>query len=165
VQIAKTSGAHVTGLCSDAKAEVVRSIGADEVIDYAREDVTDGRQRWDAIVDTAGRRPVSRVRRALTPTGTLAIVGGDGGGRWTGGFGRQIVRAPLVSLLGRQSLKPVIATEGLDDLEALARLIDEGGDTPVVGSTYPLVDAAEAVREIGRGHALGKVVVVVHGSS
>jgi len=165
VQIAKAFSAHVTGVCGDAKAELVRAVGADEVIDYTREDVTDGRRQWDAILDTAGRRPLSRLRRALTPNGTLAIVGGDGGGKWTGGFSRQIVRAPLLSLLSRQSLKPVIATEGLDDLEALARLIETADVTPVVGSTYPLVDAAEAVREIGRGHALGKVVVVVHGSS
>ena len=81
VQIAKAFGAEVTGVCSAAKVDLVRSLGADDVIDYTREDFTDGRRRWDVIVDTAGRRPLRHLRRALTPKGTLAIVGGDGGGQ------------------------------------------------------------------------------------
>jgi NADPH:quinone reductase-like Zn-dependent oxidoreductase len=161
VQIAKAFGAKVTGVCSTSKLDLVRSIGADEVIDYTSEDFADGARRWDLIVDTAGRRPVSVLRRALTPRGTLAIVGGDGGGPWTGGFFRQILRAPLLSLVTRQKLGPVTSKERLDDLQALAGMIEAGTVRPVVGSTYPLVNAAEAVRELERGHASGKVVVVV----
>jgi NADPH:quinone reductase-like Zn-dependent oxidoreductase len=111
VQIAKAFGAEVTGVCSASKGDLVRSVGADEVIDYTREDFADGVRRWDLIVDTAGRRPLSVLRRALSPRGALAIVGGDGGGRWTGGFLRQILRAPLVSLATRQRLRPVMSKE------------------------------------------------------
>jgi NADPH:quinone reductase-like Zn-dependent oxidoreductase len=161
VQIAKAFGAEVTGVCSASKRDLVRSLGATEVIDYAREDFADGARRWDLIVDTAGRRPLSVLRRALGPRGTLAIVGGDGGGRWTGGFFRMILRAPLLSLVTRQRLRPVMSKERRDDLEALAELIEAGAVTPVVGRTYPLVDAPEAVRELEGGHARGKLVVVV----
>jgi NADPH:quinone reductase-like Zn-dependent oxidoreductase len=98
VQIAKAFGAHVTGVSSTTKTDLLRSIGADEVIDYTREDFADGSRRWDVIVDTAGRRSLSRLRRALTPKGTLVIVGGDGGGHWTGGFFRGILRAPVLSV-------------------------------------------------------------------
>src|SRR5207244_10059738 len=94
VRIAEAFGAAVTGVCSGSKAALVRSIGATEVIDYTREDFTDGSRRWDVIVDTAGLRSLHTLRRALAPRGTVAIVGGDGGGRWTGGFFRQILRAP-----------------------------------------------------------------------
>jgi NADPH:quinone reductase-like Zn-dependent oxidoreductase len=131
------------------------------VIDYTREDFADGARRWDLIVDTAGRRPLSVLRRALSPRGALAIVGGDGGGRWTGGFFRQILRAPLVSLATRQRLRPVVSKERRDDLQVLAEMIEAGTVTPVVGRTYPLVDAPEAVRELEGGHARGKLVVVV----
>lgn len=161
VQIAKAFGAAVTGVCSTSKMDLVRSIGADDVIDYVREDFTDGTRRWDVIVDTAGRRPVSMLHRALTHRGTLVIVGGEGGGRWTGGFFRQILRAPLMSLFTGRTLRPLTSKERLEDLEALAELVEEGMVTPVVGKTYPLVDAAEAVRELEHGHALGKVVVTV----
>ncbi len=104
VQIAKAFGAEVTGVCSTSKLDLVRSIGADDVIDYTREDFTDGSRTWDVIVDTAGRRPLRQLRRALTPKGTLVVVGGDGGGRWTGGFFRGMLRAPLVSLFVGQRL-------------------------------------------------------------
>ena len=106
VQVAKAFGAEVTGVCSTSKVDLVRSIGADEVIDYTREDFADGSRRWDVIVDTAGRRPLSVLRRALSPQGTLVIVGGEGGGRWTGGFFRQVLRAPLLSLFSGQKLRP-----------------------------------------------------------
>ena len=161
VQLAKAFGAHVTGVCGGAKADLVRSLGADEVIDYTREDFADGSRRWDVIVDTAGRRPLSVLRRALTPRGTLAIVGGDGGGPWTGGFFRQILRAPLLSLVTSQRLRPVMAKENAADLATLAGMAEAGTITPVVGRTYPLVDAAEAVRELATGHAAGKLVVSV----
>ena len=94
VQLAKAFGAEVTGVCSTTKVELVRSIGADEVIDYTREDFADGARHWDLIVDTAGRRSLSRLRRALAPRGTLVIVGGEGGGRWLGGFDRRSCGRP-----------------------------------------------------------------------
>jgi NADPH:quinone reductase-like Zn-dependent oxidoreductase len=161
VQVAKAFGAEVTAVASTSKLDLVREIGADEAIDYTREDFTDVSRRWDVIVDTAGRRPLRQVRRALSPNGTLAIVGGDGGGAWTGGFFRQILRAPLLSLVSSQNLRPVISKETQEDLHALAELIEAGAVTPVVGKTYPLVDAAGAIREIDRGHARGKIVLTV----
>ncbi len=158
VQVAKAFGAHVTGVASTSKLELVRSVGADEVIDYTRQELAG---RWDAIVDTAGRRPLRVLRKLLTPTGVLGIVGGDGGGRWTGGFFRQVLRAPIVSLFTRQRLGPVIAKEKGEDLRALAELIERGDVTPVVGRTFPLIEAADAIRHIEGGHAAGKVVVTV----
>lgn len=161
VQIAKAFGANVTGVCSTSKVHLVRTIDADDVIDYTREDFADGTRRWDVIVDTAGRRPLHTLRRALAPRGTLAIVGGDGGGRWTGGFFRQILRGPVLSLFTGQRFGPVVAMETQKDLRTLAGMIESGLVRPVVGKTYALVDAAEAVREIERGHAHGKLVVSV----
>jgi NADPH:quinone reductase-like Zn-dependent oxidoreductase len=163
VQIAKAFGAEVTGVCSASKADLVRSIGADDVIDYEREDFTDGTRRWDVIVDTAGRRPLRQLRRALTPKGTLAIVGGEGGGRWTGGFLGMMLRAPILSVFTGQRFRPIVSTEKHEDLVALAELIEAGDVTPVVGKTYSLVDAPEAIRELERGHARGKIVVSVTG--
>jgi NADPH:quinone reductase-like Zn-dependent oxidoreductase len=161
VQIAKATGAYVTAVASASKADLVRSLGADDVIDYTSEDFTDGRRRWDAIVDAAGRRPIRALRRALTPKGTLAIVGGDGGGKWTGGFGRQVVRAPLLSLVVGQSLRPVITAERREDLVAVRDLIEDGALTPVVDRTFALPEAADAIRYLEQGHAAGKVVVTV----
>ena len=162
VQIAKAYGAaRVTAVCSGSKADLVRSIGADDVIDYTREDLTDGGRKWDVIVDCAGRRPLRHLRRALTRRGTLAIVGGDGGGNWTGGFGRQILRAPLLSLFVGQRLRPVVATEPHADLEELRELIEARSVTPVVDRTFGLNEAADAVRYLERGHSTGKVVVTV----
>jgi NADPH:quinone reductase-like Zn-dependent oxidoreductase len=161
VQIASAFGAQVTGVSSGGKADLVRSLGADDVIDYTLEDFTDGRRRWDAIVDTAGRRPLRRLRRALVPKGALAIVGGDGGGDWTGGFGRQVVRAPIVSLFTGQRLRPVTPKENREDLEALRALIEDGKVTPVVDRTFALPAAAEAMRYLEGGHPAGKVVVTV----
>ena len=161
VQIAKAFGAEVTGVCSTSKRELVRSIGADEVIDYTREDFTDGSRRWDVIVDTAGRRPVSQLRRALTPKGTLVIVGGDGGGPWTGGFFRGMLRAPLVSLFVGQRLGTLNVKERRDDLQAVADLIQAGKVTPVVDRTYPLIEAPDAIRYLEQGHPGGKVVITM----
>jgi NADPH:quinone reductase-like Zn-dependent oxidoreductase len=160
VQIAKASGAVVTGVCSTSKVDLVRSIGADDVIDYTREDFADGRRRWDLIVETAGRRPVPQLRRALAPRGTLVIVGGEGGGRWTGGFFRQVLRAPLLSLFVGQRLRGLATTEKREDLVALKELIEAGELVPVVGRTYPLIEAP-AIRYLEEGHARGKVVITV----
>lgn len=161
IQVARAFGAEVTAVCSATKEELVRSLGADDVIDYTREDFTDGSRHWDVIVDTAGRRPLTRLRRALTPKGTVAVVGGEGGGRWTGGFLGMMFRAPVLSLFSGQRFRSVISKETREDLEALAELVDAGEVTPVVGKTYPLVEAADAVRELERGHATGKIVVTV----
>jgi NADPH:quinone reductase-like Zn-dependent oxidoreductase len=161
VQIAKASGATVTGVCSTAKADLVRSIGADDVIDYTREDFADGSRRWDLIVDTAGRRPLSQLRRALTPKGTLVIVGGDGGGRWTGGFFRGVLRAPLMSLFVGQRLGGLATKVTREDLVTLTELIEAGTLTPVIDRTYPLIEAPDAIRYLAGGHAAGKIVVTV----
>jgi len=163
VQVAKAFGAEVTGVCSTSKMELVRSIGADDVIDYTREDFADGSRHWDLIVETAGRRSLSDLRRALTSKGTLAIVGGEGGGKWTGGFFRQILRAPLLSLFVGQRLRPVVSKEERADLVALEELVESDKVTPVVGKTYPLIEAADAIRYLAEGHARGKIVVTVLG--
>ena len=161
VQIAKAFGAKVTGVCSTSKMDLVRSIGADEVIDYTREVFTDGSRRWDLIVDTAGRRPLSQLRRALTRKGTLVIVGGDGGGPWTGGFFRGVLWAPLVSLFVGQRLRGFTATVKQENLRTLSELIEAGKVTPVVDRTYPLAEAADAIRYLAEGHPRGKVVIAV----
>jgi NADPH:quinone reductase-like Zn-dependent oxidoreductase len=161
VQIAKAFGAQVTGVSSGENADVVRSLGADDVIDYTREDFTGGSRQWDVIIDTAGRRPLRDLRRALTNDGTLVIVGGDGGGNWTGGIGRQMVRAPIVSLFTRQRLVGITGKEKGDDIEALREMVDAGKLTPLVAKTFALPDAAEAVRLIHEPHPAGKIVVTV----
>jgi NADPH:quinone reductase-like Zn-dependent oxidoreductase len=161
VQIAKAFGARVTGVCSGPKADLVRSLGADDTIDYTRQDFTDGSRQWDVIVDTAGRRPLRKLRRALSPKGTLVIVGGDGGGNWTGGFGRQMVRAPLMSMFGGRKLKAVMAERDRDDLEALRAMIEDGKLAPVVGRTFTLPEAADAIRYLEEGHPTGKIVVTL----
>ena len=115
VQIAKAFGAEVTGVCSTAKVDLVRSLGADHVIDYTREDFADGGQRYDVILDIGGNRPLSQLRRALTPQGTLVIVGGETGGRWLGGIDRQL-RALLLSPFVGQKLGTFISSENNEDL-------------------------------------------------
>ena len=161
VQIAKAFGGKVTAVCSTSKADLVRSIGADDVIDYTREDFADGSRRWDVILDTAGRRPLSQLRRALTPKGTLVIVGGDGGGHWTGGFFRGMLRAPLVSLYVGQKLGGLNSKVKQEDLQVLKELIEAGKVTPVIDRTYPLIEAPDAIRYLAEGHARGKIVVTV----
>jgi NADPH:quinone reductase-like Zn-dependent oxidoreductase len=161
VQIAKAFGGEVAGVSSTSKGDLVRSIGADEVIDYTREDFTDGARRWDVIVDTAGRRPLSRLRHALAPKGTLVIVGGDGGGHWTGGFFRGMLRAPLLSLFVGQRLRGLNTKVEKGDLLALKELIEAGKVTPVIDRTYPLIEAPDAIRYLEEGHTRGKVVITV----
>jgi NADPH:quinone reductase-like Zn-dependent oxidoreductase len=161
VQIAKTFGANVTGVSSTSKVDLVRSIGADDLIDYTREDFTDGTRRWDVIIDTAGRRPLSQLRRALTPKGTLVIVGGDGGGRWTGGFFRGVLRAPLVSLFVGQRLLGLATRVKREDLLTLKEMIEAGTLRPVIDRTYPLIEAADAIRYLEGGHSRGKIVVTI----
>jgi NADPH:quinone reductase-like Zn-dependent oxidoreductase len=160
VQLAKAFGAAVTGVCSTSKADLVRAIGADEVIDYTREDFTDGTRQFDLILDTAGRRPLSQLRRALTPQGTLVIVGGEGGDRWLGGFQRQIF-APLNSLFTQQKLLGLMSKERHQDLLTLKDLIEAGKLTPVIDRTYPLSEAPQAIRYLEEGQARGKVVLTI----
>jgi NADPH:quinone reductase-like Zn-dependent oxidoreductase len=160
VQVAKAMGAHVTGVCSSSKAGLVRSIGADDVIDYTREDFADGRRQFDLIVDTAGRRPLSRLRRALAADGVLVIVGGEGGGRWLGGFQRQI-GAPLRSMGRKQKLIGLTYRETQDLLLALTALVEAGKVTPVIDRAYSLSRAADAIRYLEQGHVAGKLVLTV----
>jgi NADPH:quinone reductase-like Zn-dependent oxidoreductase len=159
VQIAKAFGAEVTGVCSSTKMDLVRSIGADHVIDYTREDFADGSRHYDLILDTAGNRSLSQLRRALAPKGTLVIVGGEGGGRWLGGFDRQILRAPLMSLFVSQTLRPLVAKESSQDLLAIKELIEAGKVTPAIDRTFALGDAPQAIRYLAEGRARGKVVI------
>ena len=157
VQIAKTRGAEVTGVCGAAKTELVRSIGADHVIDYTKEDFTDGRVRYDVILDTAGNRPLSHLRRALTPRGTLVIVGGEDGGKWLG-IRRQLRAAALSPFVG-QKLGFFIAKQQSSDLEELSRLLEAGAIRPVVDRTFPLDEVPDAIRYLRDGRARGKVVI------
>ena len=159
MQLAKAFGAQVTGVCSTSKADLVRSIGADHVIDYMQDDFADGARHFDLIVDTAGNRPLSVLRRALAPKGTLAIVGGEGGGRLTGGFERSLGAGLLSAFVGQQ-LKGVMSSERAEDLRFLTGLIEAGMVTPVVGKCYALADAPAAIRDVHDGH-LRKAVVVI----
>ena len=162
VQLAKAFEAEVTGVCSTAKLDLVRSLGADHVIDYTRQDFADGTHTYDLILDIAGNSSLSRLRSALTPTGTLVIVGGEEGGKWTGGFGRSL-RAPLLSPFVRQRLTMLASKERASDQERLTPLIEAGKVTPSIDRTYPLDRVPEAMRHLeagngareGRHHDLG----------
>ncbi|SCE72376.1 NADPH:quinone reductase [Micromonospora coriariae] len=161
VQLAKVYGARVTGVCSTSKIELVRSIGADDVIDYTRYEIDRDGAQYDVIIDTAGNRPLSLLRRALAPRGTIALVGGGHAkGRIMGGFQRQMA-APLISLIMTQRLCGVTARERYEDLEELTSLIESGSVTPVIDRVYPLADAPDAIRYLAQGHPAGKVVVRV----
>jgi NADPH:quinone reductase-like Zn-dependent oxidoreductase len=161
VRLAKAFGAKVTGVCSTSKADLVRSLGADDIIDYTHHEIDCNGARYDVIIDTAGNRPLSLLRRAMTPHGRLVVVGGEhGGGRLLGGFDRQL-RAPLVSVFVGQRLRGLIAKERAEDLEALTRLIEFGSVTPVIDRTYALAEAPAAIRHLADGHAAGKAVVTV----
>jgi NADPH:quinone reductase-like Zn-dependent oxidoreductase len=160
VQIAKAFGAEVTGVCSPAKVDLVRSLGADDVIDYTRDDVTAGDRRYDAILDIGGNRKLSTLRRALTPRGTLVIVGGETAGRWLGGFGRSL-RAVLLSPLLRQSLGMLVSTENAADLDAVRELVESGRVTPAIDRTYPLAETPAAIRAVDRGEVRGKIAIAV----
>ena len=160
VQIAKAFGAEVTGVCSTAKTELVRRLGADHVVDYTRGDFANGSHRYDVILDLGGNSRLSRLRRALTPDGRLVIVGGETGGRWIGGFDRQL-RACALSPLVRQKLGMLGAKERSADLMVLRELIEAGKITPAVDRTYPLGEAAAAVRYMMDGKAQGKLVITI----
>ncbi len=160
VQLAKAFGAEVTGVCGPAKAELVRSLGADHVLDYTRDDFADGSRRYDLILDIAGNPSLSRLRRALTPTGTAVLVGGEDGGDLSGGLNRQL-RALVRSRLGRQRLTALICKERSSDLEWLSGLIESGAVTPSIDRSYPLDEAPEAMRHLEAGNARGKVAITI----
>ena len=160
VQVAKAFGAHVTGVCSTAKVDLVRSIGADRVIDYTRAGITDDDCRYDLVLDIGGNRPLSELRRALARNGTLVIVGGEGGGRWTGGIHRQL-GAMVVSPFVPQRLGTFIAKQNSADLDALRALIESGAVTPVVDRVVALHQVRDAIRDLAAGHARGKIVLNV----
>lgn len=161
VQIAKAFGADVTGVCSAKNADLVRSIGADHVVDYSREDFTRIGVRYDLIFDNVGNRSLSDLRRALKPSGILIPNSNKGSGRWIGGYVRRAMTALVVSPFVSQKLKPFAATEKAEDLAALAQLIESGQITPVIERTYPFRDTADALRHYGGGHTKGKVVITM----
>jgi NADPH:quinone reductase-like Zn-dependent oxidoreductase len=159
VQIAKSYGAKVTGVCSAKNVDMVRSIGADQVIDYAREDVADGGRPYDLILDTAGNRSLSHLRRALTPQGTLVLVGGSGG-PWLMGTERTLRALMLLPFVG-QRLRGFLSQPKKEDLAVLKELIEAGKVTPVIDKTYPLCEVPEAMRYLEEGHPSGKIVITM----
>ncbi|KRB36617.1 NAD(P)-dependent alcohol dehydrogenase [Microbacterium sp. Root180] len=159
VQIAKALGAEVTGVCRTRSIELVRSLGADHVVDYTRTDFTRAEKLYDVILDNVEAQPLRAVRRALTPTGIL-IPNSGRGGRWVGPLGR-IVTARVLSAFTRQHLRPFASVEKHEDLLTLADLLATGQVTPVIDRTYPLDEAADALHYIAAGHTRGKVVVTI----
>jgi NADPH:quinone reductase-like Zn-dependent oxidoreductase len=161
VQLAKARGAIVTGVCRTSKVDHVRALGADHVIDHTCTDPTDGSRRYDRILDAGGSTPLAGLRRALTPTGRLTIIGGESGGRWLGGSDR-VLRAALLSTFVRQDLgRPWVCSENHADLAVLVEQVAAGHVTPVVDRTFPLHEAAAAIRHLIDGRASGKVVITV----
>lgn len=167
VQIAKSYGAEVTGVCSTRNVELVRSLGADHVIDYTKEDFSQGEVRYDLILDNVGTQPLSSFRRVMTPEGTLVMIGGGGpdAGNWVGPMARPInalVMSPFVS----QNMGMMLANTNNKDLTVMAELMEARKVTPVIDRTYPLSEVAEAIRYLETGRARGKVVITVeHGNN
>lgn len=160
VQIAKASGATVSAVCSTAKVELVRRLGADRVIDYTREDFTSGDERYDVVLDMGGNRRLSHLRRVLTPRGTLVIVGGETGGRWLGGFDRSL-RAVLLSPFVSQRLRMFASTENGADLRALGELIESGQVTPALDRTYRLMEVPAAMQRMSDNAVHGKIAIAL----
>ncbi|MBN6051473.1 NAD(P)-dependent alcohol dehydrogenase [Nonomuraea sp. RK-328] len=162
VQIAKARGASVVAVCGPDKVGLVRSLGADEVIDYTRDEVDRDGPRHDVIIDVAGCRPIPLLRRALTPRGTLVLAGGghDAPGL-LGGYSRALLRRPLAQLTTKQRLRGHTAREGAEELAELGGLIESGAVRPVIGRAYPLVEAPAAIEHLAQGHPTGKIVITV----
>jgi NADPH:quinone reductase-like Zn-dependent oxidoreductase len=160
VQIAKSFGAHVTAICGTRNVDMVRSLGADQVIDYTKEDFTRSGQRYDLILDVAANRSLSDCGRVLTATGTLVIVGAPDGRRM-GPMVARLLRAVVLSRFGSQKMLPFLAKNSNEDLIFLKELIETGKVRPVIDRTYPLSETAEAIRYLEEGHARGKVVIKV----
>jgi NADPH:quinone reductase-like Zn-dependent oxidoreductase len=164
VQIAKALGAEVTGVCSARNLELVRSMGADHVIDYSHDDFTRGNERYDLIIDVAATRPLRACRRVLTPSGKLVIVGaavGQADGRWIGPMIRPVAATILSRFVKERPLLPFLAHRSKDDLIVLARMIEAGAVTPLIDRAYPLAETAAAIRYVEAGHARGKVVITM----
>jgi NADPH:quinone reductase-like Zn-dependent oxidoreductase len=161
VQVAKAFGAEVTAVCSTRNVEMVRSIGADHVIDYTHEDFTQGEERYDFILDNVGNHSLSATRRVLTRTGKLqSNGGGHAAGRWIGSLGT-VIKTAVVSLFVRRQAGPSIKFPNRADLVVLKGLIEGGKVTPVIDGTYPLRGTAEAIAHVGEGHARGTVVITM----
>ena len=160
VQIAKSFGADVTGVCSTRNVDMVRSIGADRVMDYTQEDFTKSGQRYDLMLDMIGNHPLSDCRRALTPEGTLVLAGGPNKGRWLGGL-TGLLKAVVLSRFVSQKLLPVLAHRSKEDLIIMRELLEAGKVTPVIDRSYPLSEVPEAIRYLEEGHAQGKVVITL----
>ena len=160
VQIAKSFGADVTGVCSTRNVAMVRSLGADHVIDYTQEDFTKSGQRYDLIFDTVGNHSLSDCRRALTPGGTLVLVGAPNEGRWLGPLAG-LLKAIVVSWFVSQKLLPFLAHFRKDDLLAARELLAAGKVVPVIDRSFPLSAVPDAVRYLEEGHARGKVVITM----
>jgi NADPH:quinone reductase-like Zn-dependent oxidoreductase len=160
VQIAKALGATVTGVCRTDKVDMVRSLGADRVVDYRTEDVTASARRYDVILDIGGNTPLRSLRRMLTPRGTLVVVGSETEGRLLAGFDRQL-RALAWSPFVRQRLTMLVSKEHHEDLERLTALVEGGRLAPVLDRTYPLEQAVDALRRLEAGDVRGKVAITV----
>ncbi|HSK46681.1 MAG TPA: NAD(P)-dependent alcohol dehydrogenase [Coriobacteriia bacterium] len=154
VQIAKALGAEVTGVCSSRNVTMVRSIGADLVIDYTQEDFTKSGRRYDLILDNVGNRTFSEYKRVLTPDGIILPNTGNAGIGY-------VIKAALRSTFARQQGRPFLSTPNLDDLIVLKEFIESGKLTPVIDRTYQLTETPEALEYLGTGHAQGKVVITV----
>ncbi len=161
VQIAKAFGAKVTGVSSTSKLDFVRSLGADEVIDYTRDGLA-GARVWDVIVDTAGRRSFAELRRVLSPNGVLAIVGGEGGNAWTGGFLERMASSSFLSLFSKQKMSVMNAKINVPDLLALKELVETKKLVVALDRRFPLEEAVAALKELEKGHSRGKSVVVTN---
>lgn len=157
-QLAKVFGGRVTGVCSTTKLDLVRSLGADDAIDYTKSDVTILGKRYDLIIDTAGNRPVASLRRILASTGTLVIVGGEGGGRLAGTLSRQLV-APLRGVGSKQSFRGLVSVTKAADLATLSDLVEVGQLAPVIDEVYPLARASSAMQRLETSAAVGKLVI------
>jgi NADPH:quinone reductase-like Zn-dependent oxidoreductase len=160
VQIAKAHGAEVTGVCSTAKLDAVRALGADHLVDYTTDDFAAGGHRYDVILDIGGNRRLAHLRRALTRRGRLVIVGGETDGRWLGGVDRQL-RALLLSPFVSHKLGTFVASENAQDLMTLRELIDSGRLAPVIDRSFPLNEVAAAIRHLLDGRARGKLVITI----
>ena len=159
VQLVKAHGGHVTGVASTSKLDLVRQLGADEVIDYTHEDFADGHRTYDAVFDTGGNRPLSQVRRALAPGGTLVVVGGETDGRWLGGFARNVRTMLLAPAVRGQQLRSLTSKENAADLETLRALFEEGALASAVDRAFPLAETPAAIRYLVEGRVRGKLVV------
>jgi NADPH:quinone reductase-like Zn-dependent oxidoreductase len=160
IQLAKLSGAEVTAVCSGRNAALVRSLGADQVIDYNRQDVTRGLQHYDLIIDTVGTHTINEFRRVLTPQGTLVIVGAASAGHWIGGLSGAL-QAMIVSPFVSQKVGFFLAKLNHDDLDYLGKLMADGKLVPVIDRRYTLAETAEALRYVEAGHSRGKVVIAI----